>query len=67
MKKLKLEVAQFKNAQTLTRDQLKNVFGGIASTCKDTCFEQSSCPDGEECDSVTFADGATCNKCVSVE
>lgn len=67
MKKLKLEARAFENAQTLTRSQLRNVFGGVASTCTNKCADEDDCPGDQVCANITYPDGKTCTGCIDEE
>ncbi len=61
MKKLKLDIQQMKNVETLTREQLKNVFGGVETTFSITC----SCDDGSS-GTITCNSTQNCiDNCVS--
>lgn len=54
MKKLKLQVQEFKGAELLSREQLKTIVGGMQ--VKDT----GSCPDGQFWCTCNGSEGSGC-------
>lgn len=63
---MNLTSLQLGGSRLLTRDQLRNVLGGVVNPpdgCEDKCSSDSDCPKGYSCGEVTFPSGNSCYRC----